>query len=238
MKSRIILTVFIATVVIVGYCAATQPVFQAFQQQQIVSVPIVQQYVTVPVQPYYYSYNLMNGMQNTGHDNRNKNPGQPSGDSSSSYLTKEEFLLAMRQMVQELRQTESLTQNNPGINPNAISTLRSHCASCHSTGNSSGKWPSGEPVVFFDGQKLRAEIDWNRIAVVVISGKMPKDGQKLSIDQINPIIDTAKDYSNPAAYQHQQPQANEAELVPKPPTTKLIPSPLPQQEPKKPDTSY
>lgn len=183
MKRAVSILVCVAVLIgVTAYCLATQPSYQ----QQVVSVPLVQQYIAVPVQPYYFSYAQQPAAVAP-------KAGGPSADSPAAYITRDEMLLAIRAMVQEIRAVEKLTDDNPGIDPKVVGILKSHCANCHNEASHSGKWASGSPVVFFEKNRLLPDrIDWNRVVVVTISGKMPKDGNKLAPDEINTLVNVAK----------------------------------------------
>jgi hypothetical protein len=139
---------------------------------QKIVVPYAQQYVAVPVQPYAYSWG---GAQQT--------QAQTARLQADQYLTKKEFLSAMKDIVGELRasQTGQPSQSADTVDRGPVGQIiMAKCASCHTAPN--GKHPPGQqPVnlvvdgkVNWDGISQSQAWNWDRLSVVTLTGKMPK----------------------------------------------------------------
>jgi len=183
---------------------------QVVYRDRFIYTPQVQQYVAVPVQPYYASWNAAYGtvpaysanptlqgdvgqqiarqqqmqqqqmMANTATDPRNE----------SAYLTRQEFLAAMQDIVQAMREggEGSAGPVTPGVSPKIAAMVKTHCSSCHSADDPRGTWPdTREPVILWNRDRLADNINWDRVGIVTLVGKMPKDG-KLTQQEINDFI--------------------------------------------------
>lgn len=186
------------------FVACVPPTFSAnchVHAVQNIAVPVVQQIIAVPVQPYYFSYQ---GQVSTGNTQSIKAPAE------RDYLTKQEFLEAMKLLLAEQRgDAQYLVENNPE-EQKLKELVNNRCMSCHST--PTGKWPGTQATVnFFDANgKWDSTINWDRMVTVTISGKMPKGGQRLSPQECEIIIKKAEKASNvppppPPAQQQQVP---------------------------------
>lgn len=156
------------------------------QAVQSVVVPTVQQIIAVPVQPYYFSYT---GQVSSGNNQAIK------PTTERDYLTKQEFLEAMKLMLAESRgDTQYITENNPE-EVKLRELVNNRCMSCHQ--NPTGKWPKTDiPVTFFDANgKWDANINWDRMVTVTIGGKMPKGGPRLTADECQLFIKKAEKMS-------------------------------------------
>lgn len=238
--------------------------YTPYVQQQLVYrdryifTPQVQQYITVPVQPYYASWNQLYGtvptaaaiqqpyqQQQLQQGMRSPQPLPPTTTANdprfeSPYLTREEFLAGMQDIVQAIQAGGGGPQPiiTPGVSPKIVAMVRTHCASCHSAEQPSGKWAgSPDPVILWDRGQLADNINWDRVALVTLIGKMPKDG-KLTQPEINEFVHHAANFKNGGG--PNRPNGNGSGVggsAPPPPNGSGNPPPEPTQPPA-PDVDY
>lgn len=235
--------------------------YTPYVQQQLVYrdryifTPQVQQYITVPVQPYYASWNQLYGTVPTAAAiqqpyqqqqlqqgvMKSQQPLPPTTTANdprfeSPYLTREEFLAGMQDIVQAIQQNSGGPQPIviPGVSPKVIAMVRTHCATCHSAEDPRGKWPdTGEPVVLWDRGQVADNINWDRVALVTLIGKMPKDG-KLTQPEINEFVHHAANFKNGGGPS----RPNETGSPPAPPNGGATAPPPAPTQPLAPDADY
>ncbi len=157
---------------------------QAVIRGQTVITPLTQQIIAVPVQQGYYSYSgQVAAPQATANQVVNR--------TESEYLTKREFLDAMRLMLAESRGDTAYVQENNPKEQYLKNLITQRCVTCHSDKNIA--WPGTQNVVrFFDENgKWDKAINWDRVLTVSISGKMPKGGPRLTPEEINALVEKA-----------------------------------------------